>query len=109
MASEEEREEKEMGWAAVARTALHSRLIIETLIEEQNFEVTDEDAEKEIERIAAENNVEVEEVKKSYNDEAMFYLKEDIKERRVTDMLLAENTLKTGKKEKYVEIMSGNG
>ena len=108
MASGEEGGEKDKEWTDTAKKALHSRLIIETLIEEQKFEVTEEDEKKEIERIAIENNVDIEKVRESYNDEALFYLREDIKERRVTDMLLAENTLKPGKKENYLEIMSDN-
>jgi trigger factor len=101
-------EERVKEWRETAEKALHSRLIIETLIEEQNIEVTDIDIEKEFERIAGENGAEVDEIKKNYNEEAMFYLKEEIKEKRLIDLLFAENTLKQGKKEKYLDFMSGN-
>jgi trigger factor len=37
------------------------------------------------------------------------YLKEDIKERKLFDILLAENTIKTGKKENYLDLMAQNG
>ena len=108
MAAEGEERQKE--WRETAEKALHSRMIVETLIEEQKFDVTDADIEKEIETIAAENNVDVEEVKKSYQDEqSVFYLKEEIRERRLMDIMFAENTLKKGKKENYLDFMSDNG
>ena len=109
MASGGEREEKEKEWRDAAEKALHSRMIIETLIEDQKIEVSDEDVEKEFERIAGENGVEVDEFKKSYNEQDIFYLKEEIKERQIIDILLAENTLKPGKKENYLDFMTDNG
>jgi trigger factor len=109
MTTGEGHEEREKEWRANAEKSLHSRIIIETLIEEQNFDVSNDDVEKEIESIAAENGVEVEEVKKHYDDQAYLYLKEEIKERRIIDMMFAENTLKPGKKENYLEFMTDNG
>jgi len=102
-------EGKDQEWKESAEKALHSRLIIETLMEEQKIEVSDEDVQKEFESIAAVNGAEIEEVKKHYNEEAVFYLKEDIREKKITDLLLAENNLKPGKKENYLDFMSDNG
>ena len=96
-------------WRDAAVKSLHSRIIIETLMEEQKIEVSDEEVEKELESVAAANNTQLEEVKKHYNEEAIFYLKEDIKEKKITDMLLAENNLKPGKKENYLDFMTDNG
>jgi trigger factor len=94
----------------IAQKALHSRVILETLMEEQKIEVSDEEIEKEIENIASERDIDLDEVKKYYReDQAMFYLKEDIKERKIIDILFAENNLKQGKKENYLAFMSGNG
>jgi trigger factor len=101
--------EKDKEWREMAEKALHSRLIIETLMEEQKIEVSDEDVEKEFESIAAANGVEIDEVKKHYNEDAIFYLKEDIREKKITDMLFAENNLKHGKKENYLDFMTDNG
>jgi len=100
--------EKDKEWREMAEKALHSRLIIETLMEEQKVEVSDEDVEKEFESIAAANGVAVDEVKKHYNEEAIFYLKEDIREKKVTDLMFAENNLKQGKKENYLDFMTDN-
>ena len=101
--------EKDKEWREMAEKALHSRLIIETLMEEQKIEVSDEDVEKEFESIAAANGVDIEEVKKHYNEDAIFYLKEDIREKKITDIMFAENNLKHGKKENYLDFMTDNG
>jgi trigger factor len=108
LSGESGREEQEKEWRESAEKALHSRVIIETLMEEQKIEVTDDDIEKEFERIAAENGAEVDTVKKNYNQQDVFYLREDVRERRIIDLLLAENTLKPGKKENYLDFMSDN-
>jgi len=101
--------EKTQEWRDNAEKALHSRLIIETLMEEQKIEVSDADIEEEFKSIAAANGADIEEVKKHYNEEALFYMKEDIREKKITDILLAENTLKQGKKENYLDFVSDNG
>jgi trigger factor len=105
MAGDEEREKE---WRETAIKALHSRLIIETLIEEQKFEITKDDIEKELESIAAEAGAEIEEVKKHYDEQALLYLEEEIKERRLIDIMFAENTIKPGKKENYLDFTSNN-
>jgi len=101
--------EKENEWRTAATKALHGRFIIETLIEEQNIKVTDEDIEQELARIANENDLQIDDIRKNYQEEqALFYLKEEIKERRLTDILIAENTIKQGKKENYLDLMTDN-
>jgi trigger factor len=103
-------EEIQEEWRPDAVKALHSRLIVETLIEEQGMTASDEELEKELETIAEESGTPLEDVKKYYGQENMRdFLKEDIKERKLFDLLLAENTIKPGKKEKYLDIMENNG
>ena len=97
-------------WRPVAEKALHSRLIVETLMEQEKIEVSDDDLEKELELAAAEANTPLEDFKKYYQEEnAREYLIEDIKERRFFDILLAENTIKTGNKANYLDIMGNIG
>jgi len=100
--------EKENEWREAAEKALHSRIIIETLMEEQKIEATDEDLEKELKRMADENGVETDEVRKHYNEQAIFNLKEDIREQKITEILFTENNLKPGKKENYLDFMTDN-
>jgi len=98
------------GWKPVAIKALHSRLIVETLIEDLKLEASEEDVEKDIEKIAAESETELEEVKKYYEDGQMReYLKEDIKEQKLLDLLFEKNTIKTGIKANYVDLAVING
>jgi len=97
-------------WKPEAEKSLHSRLIIETLIEDLKLEANDEDVEQHLQRIAEESGSGIEEIKKYYEGErAQEYLKEEIKERKVLDMLLEKNTIKAGKKQKYVDLISKNG
>ncbi|MDR3248569.1 MAG: trigger factor [Treponema sp.] len=102
-------EEIQNEWRPDAIKALHSRLIVETLIEDLKLEASDEELAKEIETLAAAENAPIEDVKKYYEQETMKeYLKEDIKEHKLFDILLAENTIKPGKKENYLDLMSNN-
>jgi len=39
----------------------------------------------------------------------LVYLKEEIKERQIVDKLFAENNLKQGKKENYLDFIADNG
>ena len=100
----------EKEWRPGAEKALHSRLIVETLIEEQKLETSDAEVEKELETMAAETGTALEEFKKYYEEDNMQeYLKEDIKERKLFDILLAENTVKPGAKAKYLDLAANNG
>ena len=97
------------GWKPDAAKALHSRLIIETLIEDQKLEASDDDVEKEFEKLAAESDASIDEIKKYYEqDRAMDFFREEIKERKMFDILLEKNTIKPGKKEKYIDLISKN-
>jgi trigger factor len=97
-------------WRPDAVKALHSRLIVETLIKDLALEASDEEVEKEFETLAAESESPIEEIKKYYEQENMReYLKEDIKERKFFDILLAENKIKKGKKENYLDLVKNNG
>ena len=98
-------------WKPDAEKALKSRLIVETLMQDLKLEASDEEQKEEIEKIIAESNnpSEAEEIKKYYEQENVReYLKEDIKERKLFEMFTAENKVKKGKKQNYLEIMSDN-
>jgi trigger factor len=98
------------GWKPDAVNGLHSRLIVETLIEELKLEAHDEELEKELERIAAESEASLEDVKKYYENPHMKeLLKEDIKEHKFFDILIEKNNVRTGEKEKYADLVSGKG
>ena len=52
-----------------ARKRIESRLILEAVVKAENFEVTDEEYEKELERIAGESKMEVDKLKEYIGDD----------------------------------------
>ncbi|MCL2602262.1 MAG: trigger factor [Treponema sp.] len=97
------------GWKGEAGKSLHSRLIVETLVDELKLEASDNEIEAELTKIAANSGVEIAEVKKYYETErAQEYLKEEIKEHKFFDMLLEKNTVKPGKKATYSDLVLNN-
>jgi trigger factor len=97
-------------WRPNAVKALQSRLIVETLIRDLALEASDEELEKEFEILAADTGSTLEDIKKYYEQDNMKeYLREDIKERKLFDLFMAENTIKKGKVEKYLDLMVNNG
>jgi trigger factor len=97
-------------WKPEANKALHSRLIVETLMNDLKLEASDEEAEQELQKQADEAGTTLEEIKKYYENEQMKeYLKEDVKEKKLFERLLTENTVKPGKKQNYVDLTSNNG
>jgi len=103
-------EDIEGKWRPSAEKALRSRLIVEKIMEDQHIEAGDDEIEKEIEEIAAEAGMSREDLLKRYNpDTAREYFKDEVKERKVFDMLLAENTIKTGSKSNYLDFMQNYG
>jgi len=97
-------------WKPETEKLIHSRLIVETLIEEQKIDANDEEVEKELERLAKESEASIEDIKKYYGEEQMMeYLKEEIKERKFFDMLLEKNTIKSGEKKSYIDLAWING
>ncbi|MDR1287047.1 MAG: trigger factor [Treponema sp.] len=104
------REEIQNEWRPDAVKALHSRLIVETLMEDLALTVSDEELEKEFKDMAEREETTIEEVKKYCEENSSTeFLKEEIKERKLFDILLAENTVKTGKTENYLDLMKING
>jgi trigger factor len=93
-------------WRPDVIKALHSRLIVETLTEEQHLAATDEELEQEIASLAEESGMSREEVNNYYKQDGMRqYLEQDIKERKLFNLLLAENTVAKGKQETYLDLV----
>ncbi|MDR0998535.1 MAG: trigger factor [Treponema sp.] len=108
--NEKSQEEIEAEWRPDILKALHSRFIVETLMEDLKLEASDDEAEKEMESLAKEEGASLEDIKKYYEGDNMKdILKDGIKERKLFDILQAENTITTGKKENYLDLMGSNG
>jgi trigger factor len=97
-------------WRPGAVQALHSRLIVETLMEDLKLEASDDEVEKEIESLISSTGESAEEVREYYKkEEAREILKEDIKERKLLEILLEKNTIKPGKLTAYMDFIANNG
>jgi trigger factor len=97
-------------WRPDVIRALQSRIIVETLIRDLDFEVSDEDLEKEYKTIAKDNNTSVTDIKKLYEEEnAKEFLKEELKERKLFELLASKNTIKKGSPKKYLDLIPNNG
>jgi len=97
-------------WRPTAEKALHSRLIVETLLEEQHIICEDEELDREIEAIAAEEGESFDEIERRFQENnSIEYLQDGVRERKFFDVLLAENTIKKGEKTNYLDVMGNNG
>jgi FKBP-type peptidyl-prolyl cis-trans isomerase (trigger factor) len=93
-------------WKLEAREALHTQIVVDALIEALNIEPSDEEFQKEAEEMTGEKAADEEELKKHYADEpTKEYLRDRIKERRLFDELLSKNTIKTGEKKTFQELL----
>jgi trigger factor len=93
-------------WRPDTVKALHSRLIVETLIKDQGLAASEEDVAEQIKSIADKVGSPVEEIKAYYEKDNMEeYLKEEVKERKLFDLLLSENSFKVGDKKNYLEFI----
>ena len=93
-----------------AEKALHSRLIVETIMEEQHIVCDDLELDNEIQAIADEEGESFDEIEKRYQDGNMIeYLQDEVRERKFFDVLLAENTVKQGPKTNYLDVVANNG
>jgi len=106
-----ETEQLRSEWRPDAEKALKSRLIVETLMQDLQMEASDEDVDDEIEKFIAEsdNPEEKENIKKYYDQENIRdYLKEEIRERKLFDLFMAENKVIKGETESYLDFISGS-
>jgi trigger factor len=105
----EKPEDIENSWRPQVQKILHAQLIVAHLIEELKLEVGDDELEQEIENMAAQESRRAENIRRYYEAEEMRnQLREQIKQRKFLDLLLAENSFKPGPKENYLDLMSDN-
>jgi trigger factor len=96
-------------WRPSAEKAILTRLVLDKLAEEGKYECSDADLEAEFKRQADENSVSVEEVKAEYEKRgSMEYLKDRIKEDKLMADVLAAAKVKSGKKQRYVDLIKEN-
>jgi len=97
-------------WRNETITSIHSRLVLEAVMGELNLTVSEEEAAEHIEKYAQNSGTPVEEIRSYYEREGMReYLEDEIKEQKAYKQLLAENTVKLGDKQRYLEFIGNNG
>ncbi|MDR2632596.1 MAG: trigger factor [Treponema sp.] len=86
---------------------LHSRLIIDALMKDRGIAISDEEMEQEYAHMAAQTETPVEEIRSYYEaqKERKDLLMEAMKDRKVHALLLAENTITTGKPLSYLDLV----
>ncbi len=96
-------------WRPAAEKRLKAQLILQKLIEDRKIEADEDAITNELKNNAAQNNMTEEEIRDYYEENNMMdYLKQDLKERRIIDQLLEENSIVKGKKVKYMDFIQGN-
>ena len=96
-------------WRPGAEKAIHSRLIVETLMENLKLEASDEEVNAEIESISVSAGESASRVRDYYqSDQMKDYIREDLKERKLYSILSEKNTVKPGDKVKYVDLIANN-
>jgi trigger factor len=93
-------------WKGGALESLRTRLVIDALILDQKLTVSDKELEKQFQVFSDESALSIENIKEYYESGKMKdYIDEEIKERNLFDLLLSKNTVKTGEKKKYLDIV----
>ncbi|NCN04198.1 MAG: trigger factor [Spirochaetales bacterium] len=93
-------------WKPDAQKRLKGQLILQKLIEKANIEVTDEEVDAEIKTQAAGSNMGEKETREYFEKNGLLdYVRNDIKERKMYDLLFEKNPPKKGPKVKYLDLM----
>jgi len=99
------KEETLKNWSAEAEKMLKSRIIVDTLLKEKNIDVTPEEIDAEYAKIAEQNAITLDEVKKHYEDaRAKEYLIDSTKEQKLYDELYKQVKVSKGDKVKFAEL-----
>lgn len=92
-------------WSAEAEKMLKSRIIVDSLLKEKNITVTPEEIDAEFQKIADQNGITLDEVKKHYEDaRAKEYLVDDTKEQKLYKDLFAQVKVSKGDKVKFADL-----
>jgi len=97
-------------WRPETVQLIHSRLVMQRLMEDQGIDVPDAELEEEMARQAAELGASVEDIRGYFAEpERRKALAEEIRERKLIDLILERNTLRPGAPAAYVDLISRNG
>ncbi|MBR4630747.1 MAG: trigger factor [Treponema sp.] len=104
-ASGQTKEDMLKNWTAEAEKMLKSRIIVDTLLKEKNITVTPEEIDAEYSKIAEQNGLSLDEVKKHYEDaRAKEYLIDSTKEQKLYEELYKQVKVSKGDKVKFADL-----
>lgn len=84
-------------WRTESEALLKKRILVETLLHEGEFSVTDTDIDDHFSSLAAEHNIDIERIKETYDSPAnRDSMIESLKENKLYDLLLEKLTVKEG-------------
>lgn len=94
-------------WTGDCEKMLKSRIIVDALLREKNISVTPEEIDAEYQKIADQNGISVEEVKKHYDDpRAKEYLIDEAKEQKLYEELYKQVKVTKGDKVSFKDLFS---
>jgi trigger factor len=97
-------------WKPEALRAITTQLIVQTIIKDLKLEITDDEFSGFVKKRAKEYNMSVEEFTDYYKKQNREdYLKDELSEEKLFDILIAENTIKIGPKEEYLSFINKGG
>lgn len=92
-------------WTGDSEKMLKSRIVIDSLMRDRNISVTPEEIEAQYAKIAEDNGISVEDVKKRYADpRSKEYLIDDAKEQKLYDELFKEVKVVKGEKTAFADL-----
>ncbi|MCF7929195.1 MAG: trigger factor [Spirochaetales bacterium] len=96
-------------WRPSVEKRLKSRLLMNEMIKQEGIEVTDEEVDEELTRIGEGNNLSLEDIKQRYEQANMLnYLKNEIADKKLFDILIEKADIKEGKEMKYLDLVEQN-
>jgi trigger factor len=94
-------------WRPEASRIIMTQLVIRAIIKDLNLEITDDEFNKFVQKKAEEYGMKLEEFTGYYKKQDMEdYLKDEMRETKLFDILIAENTIKTSTKEEYSSFIN---
>ncbi|MBI9099051.1 MAG: trigger factor, partial [Spirochaetaceae bacterium] len=95
-------------WKDDAVKSVKGQLIIGKILEAEKVEIDDKEFEAELQKQADMYNMPIEELKKSFGENNLNeYLKNDMKTKKVYDLLIKEAKIQKGDKVKYADFIKG--
>jgi trigger factor len=97
-------------WRPAAEQRTRLLLLTDRLAEVEEIEVSDQEVEQELKQRAQERSMEVEELRKAYEqNELMHSVSADLRNEKLFDRLIELAEIKDGDESSYMDLVSGKG